>query len=127
MNRRDPWPNLFWLVDPRLFQCARALQNLRRRCGGILSSRRGATLGFLLFSTQRGCERRLFTAGGVARRASALEHEGMVQQWQREVCREARGVATSAQFISSEPVHFLQVAAEPQGEFAAALAAAHRE
>ena len=28
---------------------------------------------------------------------------------------------------SSEPVHFVQVAAEPQGEFATALAAAHRE
>ncbi|EOD17941.1 hypothetical protein EMIHUDRAFT_432226 [Emiliania huxleyi CCMP1516] len=45
VSRRDPWPNLFWLVDPRLFQCARALQNLRRWRGGLLSSRRGATLG----------------------------------------------------------------------------------
>jgi len=78
---RDPWPNLFWLVDPRLFQCARALQNLRRWL------RRHP----------------LFTARGDTRRASALEHEGRVQQWQREV------------------------AAEPQGEFAAALAAAHHE
>ena len=91
-----------------------------------LFTARGGTRLSSVFDSE-GCERRLVTAGGVARRASALEHEGMVQQWQREVCREARGVATSAQFISSEPVHFLQVAAEPQGEFAAALAAAHRE